>query len=314
MQTIVNSMSRFKKAIYVLFHDRGKIGLLLLPYFGFVLPDRTYLKWYYRCSMGRKLNLSNPQTYNEKLQWLKLYDHNPLYTVLVDKYAVKSWVAERIGGKYIIPTLGVWNRFDDIDFDNLPNQFVLKTTHGGGSVGVVICKDKATFDKNAAKSKLDRSMGISGYDTLREWPYKNVPRRILAEKYIEPKAGEDGLVDYKFFCFDGEVRALFIATDRSGKEVKFDFFDSEFNHLDLYQRHPMSGKNIPKPNCFEEMKSVASSLSKGLPEARVDLYEVNGNVYFGEITFFHHGGVVPFHPDKWDYVFGTWITLPAKRR
>lgn len=289
-----------------------KIGLRMLRHYGQWLSDKTYVKLYYRFSMGKKLNLKNPQTFNEKLNWIKLYDHNPLYTTLVDKFAVKSWVVKRIGEQYIIPTLGVWNSFDEIDFERLPNQFVLKTTHGGGSVGVVICKNKDKFDMESAKQKIEKSMKISGYDTIREWPYKNVPRRILAERFVSPSPDADDLPDYKFFCFDGEVKALFVATDRLGGDVKFDFFDADFNHLDLYQRHPMSNKCVSKPACFEEMKNIAARLSKGLPEARVDLYDVNGKVYFGEITFFHHGGVVPFHPSEWDNIFGMWITLPPQ--
>ena len=306
-------MHTIKKAIHKVLHNRGKLGLMVLPYYSKLLSDKKHIELYYKYSMGKKLNLKTPQTFNEKLNWLKLYDRNPLYTTLVDKYAVKPWVSERIGEQYIIPTLGVWNSFDDIVFDKLPKQFVLKTTHGGGNTGVVICKDKSTFNIEEAKRKIERSMKTSGYDKHREWPYKNVPRRIIAEQFISPSSGEDDLPDYKFFCFDGQVKALFIATDRSSGDVKFDFFDADFNHLDLYQRHPMSNKPISKPASFEEMKSIAACLSRGLPEARVDLYNVNGKVYFGEITFFHHAGVVPFHPDKWDYIFGSWITLPAKK-
>ena len=302
------------KVLDVLLHKKGKLMLMLMPYYQRFLSDRTYIKMYYLFSMGKRLDLNNPKTFNEKLNWLKLYDRNPLYTTLVDKYAVKHWVTERIGKQYVIPTYGVWNSFDEIDFDILPVKFVLKTTHGGGSVGVVICKDKSTFDKASARSKLESSMKISGYDTVREWPYKNVPRRIIAEKYINSEVSTNGLPDYKFFCFDGVVKALFVATDRAIGDVKFDFFDANFKHLDLYQRHPMSGKVISKPDSFEEMKYIASRLSKGLPSARVDLYYVNGKVYFGEITFFHHAGVVPFHPEKWDEIFGSWITLPEKRK
>ncbi len=260
--------------------------------------------------MGKKLNLGQPETFNEKLQWLKLYDRKPEYTTMVDKYAVKEYVAGIIGDKYIIPTLGVWDRPEDIDWDVLPERFVLKTTHGGGNTGVVICKNKATFNRQKAIEKLNKSLGIDLYRTLREWPYKNVPKRVLAEQLIENKSND--LPDYKFFCFDGEVKALFIATERGTGDVKFDFFDSDFNHLDLVQSHPSSGKIIPRPSCFEEMKQVSSKLSKGIPHIRVDLYECNGRVFFGELTFCHHGGIEPFHPELWDYKFGSWINLPNK--
>lgn len=288
------------------------LGMSVLEKYFTWLPDKMYLRLMFRFKMGYKLDLKHPKTYSEKLMWLKLNDHKPEYTTLVDKYAVKKHVAEIIGEQYVIPTLGVWDKPEDIEWDSLPEQFVLKTTHGGGNTGVVICKDKATFDKEKAVAKLRESLKQDIYRTLREWPYKNVPRRILAEKFIE--AENNDLPDYKFFCFDGEVKALFIGTERGTGNVKFDYFDADFNHLDLVQTHPMSGKQIEKPACFEEMKEVASKLSKGIPHVRIDLYEVKGKIYFGEYTFYHHGGCVPFHPQKWDDIFGSWIQLPEKTR
>ena len=276
----------------------------------FLLSDEAYLKLLFRLKMGYKLDLNNPKTFSEKLMWMKLHDHNPEYSKLVDKYAVKEIVAQKLGERYVIPTLGVWERPEDIEWEKLPNSFVLKTTHGGGNTGVVICKDKTSFDKDKAITKLKKSLKQDIYKTLREWPYKNVPRRIIAEQYIE--AENNDLPAYKFFCFDGEVKALFIGTERGTGNVKFDYFDADFNHLDLVQQHPLSGKQIPKPVSFEEMKEVASKLSKGIPHVRIDLYEVKGKVYFGEFTFYHHGGCVPFHPQKWDDVFGSWIQLPSK--
>lgn len=272
------------------------------------LPDKLFLSCMVRLQCGYWPNWKKPQTFNEKLNWLKLYNRRPEYTMMVDKYAVKDHVAQIIGQKYVIPTIGVWDRPEDVEWDKLPNQFVLKTTHGGGNTGVVICKDKSIFDKQKAIVKLNKSLKQDIYRTLREWPYKNVPRRIIAEEYID--SGNNDLPDYKFFCFDGEVKALFIGTERGSGDVKFDYFDADFNHLDLVQVHPMSGKDLPKPINFEEMKEIASKLSQGLPHVRVDLYNVNGKVYFGELTFFHHGGVTPFHPQSWDYTFGSWIHLP----
>ena len=206
--------------------------------------------------------------------------------------------------------MGVWERPEDIEWDKLPNQFVLKTTHGGGNSGVIICRDKSSFDKQKALAKLKKSLKQDIYKSLREWPYKNVPRRILAEQYIEPKPDVKDLSDYKFFCFDGEVKALFIGTERGTGNVKFDYYDADFNHLDLIQQHPMSGRQLEKPTGFEEMKHIASLLSKGIPQVRIDLYNVNGKIYFGEMTFTHHGGVVPFHPESWDNKFGEWLKLP----
>ena len=295
--------------------DTKMTKIVLLEHFGQWLPDKTYLKWMFRIKMGHRLDLKNPKTYNEKLQWIKLYDRKPEYTMMVDKYAVKDYVASIIGGEYIIPTLGVWDRPEDIDFDSLPNQFVLKTTHGGGSTGVVICKDKQSFDREKAIKRLKYSMKQNLYGYSKEWPYKNVPRRIIAEKYIEPTTEDKELSDYKFFCFDGEVKALFVATERqtAGDDVKFDFFDDEFNLLPFRQGHDHAKVTPTKPQSFEEMKLLASKLSKGLPHVRVDLYENDGHPLFGELTFFHFAAFMPFEPEEWDYTFGSWIKLPENK-
>ena len=275
------------------------------------MPDVIFTKMIFRAMLGYKLDLKNPRTFNEKLQWLKLYDRKPEYTIMVDKYAVKKYVAGKIGAEYIIPTLGVWDKAEDIDFNQLPNQFVLKTAHGGGGGGVVICKDKTKLDRSEVVKKLKKSLSQDIYKSLREWPYKNVPKRIIAEKYMEDISTKE-LRDYKFFCFDGVVKALFVAMERSTGDVKFDYFDSDFNHLDIVQVHPMSGRKIEKPKTFDEMKKLAAKLSEGSPHVRVDFYEINGKVYFGELTFTHHGGITPFHPQKWDRIFGDWLELPKK--
>lgn len=275
-------------------------------------PDRLFIKikWAAR-RMPYHLNLKNPRSFNEKLQWIKLYDRNPLYTILVDKYKVKQYVSERIGSEHVIPLLGVWKDVESIEWDKLPNQFVLKVSHDCG--GRVICKDKSQLNIEEAKTKLQKAFRKNYYYDGREWPYKNVVPVVFAEEYKEDEYGE--LRDYKFFCFNGEVKAMFIATDRSkGKEnVCFDFFDADFNHLPFIQGHP-NAKTMPtKPKGFDEMKILASKLSKGIPEVRVDFYDVNGHVYFGEFTLFHHGGMVKFHPVDWDYTFGSWITLPNNK-
>ncbi|MBQ8422419.1 MAG: glycosyl transferase [Bacteroidales bacterium] len=275
-----------------------------------LIPDKAYLKLKYRVVMHKKLNLNNPKTFNEKLQWLKLYNRKPEYTTMVDKYAVKEYVASKIGESYIIPTLGVWDKPEDIDWDSMPNQFVLKTTHGGGNLGVVVVKDKLSIDKEVIIQNLKKSMKLDLYKRNREWPYKNVPKRILAEAFLEDKTTQE-LRDYKFFCFDGKVKALFIATDRQTREEPyFNFFDGDFNSLDFKQGHPRNVVLPEKPSTFEKMKEVAATLSKGIPHVRVDLYEVNGRVYFGEMTFFHFGGIVPFEPEVWDYKFGEMIKIP----
>ena len=290
--------------------DSKKIINYLLLKFGFVLPDKLYLGLLLKTRCGYWPNWSAPKTYNEKLQWLKLYNRRPEYSKMVDKFAVKEYVASLIDKKYIIPTLGVWDKPEEIDWDSLPSSFVLKTTHGGGNTGVVICRNKESLDKQEAITKLRSSLKQDLYKTVREWPYKNVPRRIIAEQFIEGENGD--LPDYKFFCFDGVVKALFVGSERGSGDVKFDYYDDDFNHLDLVQVHPMSGKKQAKPENFEEMKTIASKLSKGIPHVRVDLYNVKGSIYFGELTFFHHGGCTPFHPQTWDDTFGSWIKLPEK--
>lgn len=278
-----------------------------------ILPDKWAISLDYYRAFGKLPNFKNPKTYNEKLQWLKLYNRKPIYTTMVDKHAAKQYVAERIGEEYIIPTYGVWESFDEIDFDALPNQFVLKCTHDCG--GLVICKDKAKLDKAAAKQKLEQCLRRNYYWNLREWPYKNVKPQIIAEKYMEDPTTQD-LRDYKFFCFDGDVKALFIASDRQteGEETKFDFFDMDYYHLPFQNGHPNANTLPQKPVCFEEMKRLAATLSEGIPHVRVDFYEVNGSIYFGEMTLFHWSGLVPFEPKEWDDTFGSWLTLPDKNK
>lgn len=277
-----------------------------------IWPDRLYLKTLFLLTMGSKLSLNKPKTYNEKLQWLKLYDRKPEYTRMVCKVEAKEYVSSIIGQEYIIPTLGVYNSVEEIDFDKLPNQFVLKCTHDSG--GIVICKDKHKLDIEGAKNKLKKGLKVNYYYQNREWPYKNVVPRIIAEQYMEDGKTEE-LRDYKFFCFDGEVKALFIASERmiEGEETKFDFFDADFNHLPFLNGHPNAKIPPQIPSQFELMKQLASKLSQGIPQVRIDFYEMNGKVYFGEITFFHWSGMTPFIPKEWDIILGNWIKLPVKR-
>ena len=282
--------------------------LISIRLFGRVMPDRLYLSLLYWASFGKKMDWERPLTFNEKLQWIKLYDRRPEYSILVDKYAVKEFVASKIGYEYVIPTVGVWEKVEDIEWEKLPNKFVLKSTHDSGSV--IICNDKELINKDVVRTKLRASLLFDYYKRSREWPYKNVPRRIIAEQYIDPVPGLNDLPDYKFFCFDGKVRLLFVATERSSGDVKFDFFDTNFNHLNITQLHHPSGKCIQKPLRFEKMIQLAEVLSEGIPFVRVDFYNINGRIYFGEMTLFHHGGLVPFHPGDWDRILGEWIVLP----
>lgn len=277
-----------------------------------LLPDKLYLSIKFRSHMGYWMDWKNPQTFSEKLQWLKVYDRHPEYTKMVDKVAAKDYVAGIIGEEYIIPTLAVYNSADEIDFDALPNQFVLKCTHDSG--GIVVCKDKSKLDINAAKEKLRKGLKRTYIVQNREYPYKNVPRRIIAEQYMEDESRE--LKDYKFFCFDGVPKYLFVATDRGrdDTETKFDFFDMDWNHLPFTNGHPNNPVTPEKPENFELMKELASKLSKGMPHVRVDLYNIQGKVYFGELTFFHWGGTVPFVPSEWDYKLGENIILPRRNK
>ncbi len=306
-------MSKFVTAVSLLINNRNMFFSQLIQYFNFVFSDEMYLKCLFKYRMNKSLDLDNPKTFNEKLQWLKLNDRNPLYTNLVDKYKVKEYVTEIIGKKYVPSLYGLWENPEEIDYDSLPDSFVLKTTHGGGNEGVIIVKDKRTIDPEKIKKKLVRALKQDLYKVSREWPYKNVKKRIIAEEYLEDAATNE-LRDYKFFCFDGVVKALFVATERQKRqEPYFNFFDSEYNNLDIQQGHPKS-KSLPlKPAKFDEMKSIAEKLSKGIPHVRVDLYEANGKIYFGELTFYHFGGMVPFHPEKWDVEFGAWLNLPKKK-
>lgn len=236
-----------------------------------------------------------------KVVYIEVFDR-------IDKYEVRKFIEERIGREHLIPCLGVWNHFDEIDFDKLPNQFVLKCTHDSG--GLIICKDKSTLDLKQARKKIEHCLKRNYFLNHREWPYKDVKPRIIAEEYTVDESGYE-LKDYKIFCFDGKPKAMFIATDR-GTDTKFDFFDTEFHHLPFTNGHPNADKEIKKPTNFDEMLRIAGILSKGMPEVRVDLYNVNGKILFGEMTFFHWSGLMPFEPEEWDYKFGSWIELPMR--
>ena len=277
----------------------------------FLFSDKVYLSILFWAKMGYRLDLKNPRTFSEKLQWLKLYDRNPLHTQLVDKILVKEHVRNVVGDAVVIPTLSIWNTVDEIDISLLPDQFVLKTSNGGGSNGVIVCKDKSMFNINDAKKMLAESLHANIYSTHREWPYKNIQPRVFAEKYMVDESGYE-LKDYKFLCFNGHVKALFIASDRykGEHETRFDYYDENFNYLELKQSHPNSvSPNTIPPKAFNEMKDIAEKLSKGFRHVRIDLYCIESKVYFGEMTFFHYSGLQPFYPSKWDRVWGDWLEL-----
>ncbi len=270
------------------------------------IPDTVYLKLVYRIHMHRELNIKNPKTFNEKLQWLKLHDRKEIYTTMVDKYLVKDYVENLIGKKYIIPTLGVWSQFDAIDFDRLPNQFVLKCTHDSG--GLVVCLDKTKFDKQKAKKKIEESLKTNYYRNCREWPYKNVIPRIIVEPYMKDDK-LDELIDYKIMCFNGEPKMAFTCTERFNGELKVTFFDLDWNPLPFERHYPSSKKKISKPQHLDTMLCLAKKLSKDIPFVRVDFYEINNKVYFGELTFFPGSGFEEFTPNEYDLKLGEMITL-----
>ena len=272
------------------------------------MSDQKFLDLCFDYYLGKKINWKNPQTYNEKLQWLKIYDRQDRYTKMVDKYEAKEYVKNIIGEEYIIPTIGIYDKFKNIDFEKLPQQFVMKCTHDSG--GLVICKDKKNLNIKEAKRKINQCLKVNYFNCWKEWPYKNVKPRIIIEKYMT-NDDSDGINDYKFFCFNGKVKLLFIATDRvnENEETKFDFYDENFNHLPIKNGHPNALIPPRKPLNFEKMKELAEILSKDIPHLRVDFYEINGKIYFGELTFSHWAGMVPFEPEEYDLILGNWIDI-----
>ena len=269
------------------------------------LPDKMFLKAKYRVVFDRPLSVTGTRRYTGLIQWQKLKDRNPLYHTLVDKAAVKPYVAERIGAEHVIPTLGVWERPEQIDWEALPEQFVLKCTHDSGST--LICTDKASFDRAAACAKLSAALAVDYWRRDREWAYKGVRPRIIAEEYLGA-----GLADYKIFCFGGRPEFLFVATDRDNpaEETKFDFFDVQWRHLDIRNGHPNAAVVPPKPAHFAQMLELAKALSGDFPQVRIDFYETpDGRVLFGEYTFYHWSGFVPFEPDEADTRLGGFFDM-----
>ena len=277
------------------------------------ISDDIFLKKIYKVKTGEELNLEAPKTFGEKLQWLKLYDRNPAYTMMVDKYEVRQYVAEKLGEEHLIPLLGVWDNPDEIDFDSLPNQFAIKCNHNSG-LGMCICTDKRKLNIKKVKDGLQRGLKQDYYLTGREWPYKNVKRRIIAEKYMSDGTGAD-LRDYKFYCFSGVPMFCQVISDRNTEQT-IDIFDMNWTLQEFTgfgSIYPHSKKQIPKPETFDAMKVAAETLSKDIPFSRIDLNEVQGKMYFGEITFFPASGMGAFAPNEWNRKLGDLICLPEKR-
>lgn len=272
------------------------------------IPDEYYLKLIYKARTGQKLNLINPQGYNEKLQWIKLYDRRPEYTIMVDKYTVRGYVEKKIGDEYLIPLLGVWDNPEEIEVDKLPEQFVLKCTHDSGSIQ--ICRDKKNFDISSAKKTLKNRIKKGTYWATREWPYKNVKARVIAEKYMEDESQKE-LKDYKVLCFNGQPRLIQLHRGRYSEHTQ-DFYDTKWNKTNITQGLPLSSEIISKPECFAEMLELSSVLSQGIPHVRVDWYCISGKLYFGEMTFFDGSGFLLYDDPEIERKVGEWIHLPSR--
>jgi len=304
-------MKKIFKIIEVFKHP--KYMLFYLDKYNFIrLPDKLFLNILYYKYFGKEICFNNPKTFNEKIQWLKLYDRKDIYTTMVDKNAVKKYVADIIGEQYIIPTIGVYEKFDDIDFDKLPNQFVMKCTHDSG--GVAICEDKMKFDIKKAKKKICKSLKRNYYYEGREWPYKNVKPRIIIENYMRNEKCSE-LIDYKFFCFNGTPEFILTCSERfSSDNMCETFFDTNWNLMNIREGGHRIDEKIPKPKNLSLMLDYAKKLAADIPFVRIDFYEINNNVYFGEITFFPAGGYEKFEPEEWDYKFGELIDLSGVKK
>lgn len=307
---------KLKKALIWVIHRPSKIHAWLFQaasHGRIPCPDKLFLHWMFWVFTGKKLNLANPVTYQDKLNWLKLYYRNPQYTKLVDKYAVREWIAEKVGEEFLVPLYGVYNTFEEIDFDKLPDQFVLKCTHDSGSV--VLCMDKATFNKESARLKLNQGLARKQFYLTREWPYKNVIPRIICEKYLVDEQIDDA-PDYKFFCFDGKAWMIMVNTERhSSTGVKTNMYDMSWTRLNAREKdYPNNPKPDIKPRKLNEMICLAEILSAGMPHVRVDFNFVNDHIFFGEMTFFHSGGRKFLQPYEFDVKMGEWLQLPEKMK
>lgn len=302
---------KIKRALRYCVHDRAQLMNSLLSNFFTWIPDKLYLQLMFRFSMGYWPDFKKPKTFNEKLNWLKLYNRKPEYTKMVDKLSAKNYVANIIGPEYLIPTIDTWVRTEDINWESLPNKFVLKTTHGGGSNGVIICKDLNNFDKQQAIKKLNTSLRQDIYKKKKEWPYKDVAHRIIAEQFLEDKDNEGDLHDYKFFCFNGKVKFFKIDFDRTtNHHANYYDLNGELQPFGENSCPPIPQKHLNMPSQLVTMVELAEKLSKGMPFLRVDFYEVNNNIYFGELTFYPASGMGKWIDETWDFKFGSWLTLP----
>ena len=299
-----------KKIIEYIVNPRKTLIVLMNKNLFGLIPDKQYLKLKYLVKTNKKLNLNTPITYNEKIQWLKLNDRKDIYTIMVDKYEAKKYVGNIIGNQYIIPTIGIYEDFNDIDFEKLPNKFVIKCTHDSG--GIVICKNKKNFNKDLVRKKINYYLKRKYYKIHREWPYKNVKPRIIIEKYMSNSNGKP-LIDYKFFCFNGEPKLIYISEGlENHTTASMSFYDMDFKLTDCKRKdYPQLKHSVERPKNFDLMKKYAKILSKNIPHLRVDFYEIDGHLYFGELTFSTCAGFIPFEDEKWNIKLGEWIKLPT---
>lgn len=307
-------MNKIRTAISLAHNNRSEFKASIVKNLGFLLSDKKYLELIFKFKVGYPLNLDNPRTYNEKLQWLKLYCHRPEFTTMVDKYDVKDYVSGKIGSEYVIPTLGVWDSPDQIEWCALPERFVLKTTQGGGSCGVIICKNREKLNRTKVANDLRTAQKYNIFKEFREWPYKNVKSRIIAEELLEEPEFEAPR-DYKVMCFDGKVKLIEYHEGRFTENHTQDFYDRNWNKTSITQGAygELSSQIAERPECLDKMIELSEILSKDLPHVRVDWYFVKGNLYFGELTFFDGSGLCPWDRYEDDLLMGSWITLPKEK-
>ena len=293
----------FDKLIYIFFR------IIRFTFLRYLLSDELYIKLLYRWRLGYWPNLKSPKTFNEKLQWLKLHNRKPEYTQMADKFAVREYIAKTIGDEYLIPLLGVWDKFEDIDFEKLPNQFVLKCTHNSG--GNIICKDKIDFNIRNARRKINWWLKHNYFYAQREYPYKNIKPRIIAEQYMVDESGIE-LKDYKVWCFNGEPKFLSVNSERYSIDgLKVTYFDFNWNELPFIRHYPKSTKGLKKPKFLEDMNVLSKILSDNTFFLRVDWYIAQEKLFFGELTFFPLSGYGQFIPSEWGTTLGSWIELSA---
>lgn len=303
-------MRSLKRVSELIFDKKKRFNFMIAHNMLTSMSDVEFLKKQYKLSTGKTLNLDNPVSFNEKIQWLKLFDRKSLYTDMVDKYEAKELFKNKIGEKYIIKTIGVYDSFDQILFEDLPKQFVIKTTHDSG--GVVICKDKDGFDYDNARRLINEHLAINHFNCAREWAYKNVKPRIIIEEYLD-SIERDSSAEYKIFCFDGNAQFILVCTGNGhGDNRTNDFYDMEFNHLPVSGNYPNSEKPLDRPDELDEMVRIAEIIAEEIIQLRVDFYLTDGKIYIGEATFYHDAGYCKFFPPEWDTKFGEFINLPIK--